>query len=238
MFVQSKDFFRLDGVPCDSVGLYCDTPPIQTMSDRNLQSYNVGRDEALTVYDDEYKDIQFVIQAYQFKPESYDTSEIYNYLQGKQKIQFSNCEDYYYKIRSISCTPTQKYDGAIVRYQITVRCRPFKYFVDDPWISISGSGNVENAGTLYCMPQYEVHTVGLGPASLTVNGVTVGIEGHTYLDGIITIDAENQYAYDHGNSIVTKYTSGIYQYLGLGGNYVLLGGTARSVRIKRNQRNF
>ena len=59
MEVTSKDWFALDGVSCESVGLYCDTPPVQIMAERRGQAYQVGQDEDQYKDDDSFADISF-----------------------------------------------------------------------------------------------------------------------------------------------------------------------------------
>ena len=51
-------------------------------------------------------------------------------------------------------------------------------------------------------------------------------------------DSEKQIAYAGNNAIYTKYTSGIFPWMGVGQNYVSFGGIVGSVTIKRNERCY
>jgi hypothetical protein len=66
MEVTSKDWFALDGVSCGTVGLYCDTPPVQIMAERKGQNYYVGSDEEVYKDDDSFSDISFRFNCYAF----------------------------------------------------------------------------------------------------------------------------------------------------------------------------
>lgn len=241
MEVKSKDFFALDGVSCFDVGLWCDTPPIQVLADERGKNFQVGSDEDLYNSDDSYGDIQFRFTAFSFFSENFDTSAVYAFLHGKSKLTMSRNDGYYWKIRSISCTPTEMQDGMKIRYQITIRCAPFRYIDNEEEITLSQSGNVENSGTRFCKPVYVLHlNDSTGTGTLTVNGQTVAINLPQYatLTNILVIDSEKQLAYDGNNVIQTKHTSGIYPWLGVGDNYISFSGIVDSVTVKRNERCY
>lgn len=239
MEVNSKDFFALDGISCSDIGLWCDTPPIQVMAEERGKNYQVGADEDIYKSDDSYGDIQFRFTAYAFFADDFDQSNVYAFLHGKSKLTMSRNDGYYWRIRSISCTPAHSQDGLKIRYQITIRCAPFRYIDDEEDITLTAAGNVQNAGTRYCKPVYTLTITGAGTGTLTVNGQTVvvnipvGAGGGTF-----TIDSEKQLAYDGNNAIHTQYTSGIFQWMGVGNNFVQFGGVVSGVTIKRNERCF
>ena len=237
MEVNSRDFFALDGISCSDIGLWCDTPPIQVMAEERGKNYQVGADEDIYKSDDSYSDIQFRFTAYTFFADDFDQSNVYAFLHGKSKLTMSRNDGYYWRIRSISCTPSHSQDGLKIRYQITIRCAPFRYIDDEEDITLTAAGNVQNAGTRYCKPVYTLTITGAGTGTLTVNGQTVvvnipfGAGGGTF-----TIDSEKQLAYDGNNAIHTQYTSGIFPWMGVGNNFVQFGGVVSGVTIKRNER--
>ena len=240
MEVTSRDYFELDGISCSDIGLWCDTPPIQVMAEERGKNYQVGADEDIYKSDDSYSDIQFRFTAYAFFAYDFDQSNVYAFLHGKSKLTMSRNDGYYWRIRSISCSPSHSQDGLKIRYQITIRCAPFRYIDDEEDITLTAAGNVQNAGTRYCKPVYTLHlsaTTGIG--TLTVNGqsVVVNIPSATGSTDFV-IDSEKQIAYDGNNMIYTKYTSGIFPWMGVGGNYVKFGGIISSVTIKRNERCY
>ena len=239
MEVTSRDFFALDGISCSDIGLWCDTPPIQVMAEERGKNYQVGADEDIYKSDDSYGDIQFRFTAYAFFADDFDQSAVYAFLHGKSKLTMSRNDGYYWRIRSISCSPSHSQDGLKIRYQITIRCAPFRYIDDEEDITLTEAGNVQNAGTRYCKPVYTLTITGAGTGTLTVNGQTVVIN-IPFGDGggTFTIDSEKQLAYDGNNQIHTHYTSGIFPWLGIGNNYVQFSGIISSVDIKRNERCF
>ena len=239
MEVTSRDFFALDGISCSDIGLWCDTPPIQVMAEERGKNYQVGADEDIYKSDDSYGDIQFRFTAYAFFADDFDQSNVYAFLHGKSQLTISRNDGYYWRIRSISCSPSHSQDGLKIRYQITIRCAPFRYIDDEEDITLTAAGNVQNAGTRYCKPVYTLTITGAGTGTLTVNGQTVvvnipfGAGGGTF-----TIDSEKQLAYDGNNTIHTQYTSGIFPWMGVGNNFVQFGGVVSGVTIKRNERCY
>lgn len=241
MEVTSRDFFALDGISCSDIGLWCDTPPIQVLAEERGKNYQVGADEDIYKSDDSYGDIQFRFTAYAFFAEDFDQSAVYAFLHGKSKLTMSRNSGYYWKIRSISCNPSQSQDGKKIRYQITIRCAPFRYVDNEEEITLTSAGNVENLGTRFCKPVYVLHLNGsTGTGTLDVNGQTVSINLPQYatLTETLVIDSEKQLAYDGSNVILTKHTSGIYPWFGVGGNYISFSGIVGSVTIKRNERCY
>lgn len=240
MEVTSRDFFALDGISCSDVGLWCDTPPIQVLADERGNNYQVGADEDLYRSDDSFSDIQFRFTAYAFFAEDFDQSNVYAFLHGKSKLTMSRNSGYYWKIRSISCNPSQSVDGQRIRYQITVKCAPFRYVDNEEELTLTSPANVQNAGTRYCKPVYTLHlTNAEGAGSITVNGQTVAINIPVTTGSTdFVIDSERQIAYSGNNTIYTKYTSGIFPWMGVGQNYVSFGGIVGSVTINRNERCY
>ena len=240
MEVTSVDFFALDGISCSDVGLWCDTPPIQLLADERGNNYQVGADEDLYRSDDSFNDIQFRFTAYAFFAEDFDQSNVYAFLHGKSKLTMSRNSGYYWKIRSISCNPSQSVDGQRIRYQITVKCAPFRYVDNEEEITLTSPANVQNAGTRYCKPVYTLHlTSAEGAGSITINGQTVAINIPVTTGSTdFVVDSEKQIAYAGNNAIYTKYTSGIFPWMGVGQNYVTFGGIVGSVTIKRNERCY
>lgn len=241
MEVTSRDFFALDGISCSDVGLWCDTPPIQVLAEERGKNYQVGADEDIYKSDDSYGDIQFRFTAYAFFADDFDQSNVYAFLHGKSKLTMSRNNGYYWKIRSISCNPSQSQDGKKIRYQITIRCAPFRYVDNEEKITLTSAGNVENLGTRFCKPVYVLHLNDItGTGTLDVNGQTVSINLPQYatLTKTLVIDSEKQLSYDGDNVIQTKHTSGIYPWMGVGENYVSFGGIIDSITIKRNERCY
>lgn len=240
MEVTSVDFFALDGISCSDVGLWCDTPPIQVLAEERGNNYQVGADEDLYRSDDSFNDIQFRFTAFAFFAEDFDQSAVYAFLRGKSKLTMSRNSGYYWKIRSISCSPSQSQDGKKIRYQITVRCAPFRYVDNEEEITLTAGANIQNAGTRYCKPVYTLHlTTQTGTGTLTVNGQTVTINiPEMLLSSTFVIDAEKMLAYDGNNRIRTQYTSGLFPWLSVGQNYVSFGGIIDQVKVKRNERCY
>lgn len=241
MEVSSIDNFALDGVSCSTVGLWCDTPPIQVLSTERGSTYKVGTDEDMFVSDDSFDDISFRFTAYAFFADDFDQSEVYAFLRNKKKLTISRNDGYYWKIRTITCTPSQSQDGKKIKYQITVKCAPWRYVDNEAKVTVSQSGtNVECGGTRYCKPIYKITLSAYsGTGSMTVNNQQVTVVIPQTM-GTLTfyIDSEKMLAYDGNNVVRTMYTSGIFPWMAVGNNAVSFGGIVESIEIQRNQRYY
>ena len=241
MEVRFDDFW-INGVSARSIGLTVDllTPP--PMASRRYNDYQIGSDTDLIVADDGFDDIQYGIRVRVIgKPESLDNSAIYAFLAGAKTLKLSRLPLYEFRIQKvIGIQPVARSKGNEVVYNITFELSPWKYRSPEPEITLTSAENVQNAGTRYCKPVYTLHlsaTTGIG--TLTVNGqaVAINIPSATGSTDFV-IDSEKQIAYAGNNAIYTKYTSGIFPWMGLGGNYVSFSGIISSVTIKRNERCY
>lgn len=246
MVIIDNDWFALDGVSCETVGLSCDTPPVQIMANRSGYSYDVAADETMYVDDDAFSDITFKFTCHAFLPDSFDTSAIYAYLQGKNTLTMSRNSGYFYKIRNITCTPKQKYDGRRIDYSINIQCAPFKYHISDDAVTHTGTGDtftVQNDGTRYCKPVYTFtlsSLTGLGGFIVNGQGVVISLPQAGISSTNFVIDTERMVAYYGTDNLANAmmYTAGAFPFLASGTNFMVLNGIISSVSIKRNQRSY
>lgn len=242
MEVTSVDYFSLDGVSCETVGLYCDTPPVQIMAQQRGQKYAVGQDEDIYVPDDSYNDITLSFSCFAFKPDDFDTSAVYAYLHGKTKLTYTRNAGYYYKVRSFTVSVSERYDGSCIKYQITFTCKPFRYIDGEEIIDIEGTGVVWNDGTRYCKPIYTITTSALtGNGSISVNGQVftfAATQSKPIGNKKLIIDAERMLVYDGLERNRMMITSGFLPFLSVGNSMVSLNGIAESVTIQRNERCY
>ena len=243
MDITSKDSFSLDNVECSFVGLYCDTPPIQMLAEEVGNNYNIGSDTEMYVSDDLFKDITFRFNCYSFKRSNFSMHYVYEYLRNKKELRISRDDGWYWKVRSITCTPTASYDGKKIKYQINIKCDPWKYMDEDTPVNVTQSvTNVVCGGTRYCKPLYKLTlSAYTGTGMFSVNTQQVSIIIPTSMDSnILYIDSEKQIAYDGSQNpqMRTTLTNGIYPFMNVGNNIVTFGGIVESIEIKRNQRCY
>lgn len=242
MEVTSVDYFSLDGVSCQTVGLYCDTPPVQIMARQRGQKYAVGQDEDIYVPDDSYNDISLAFSCYAFKPDDFDTSQIYAYLHGKTKLTYTRNDGYYYKIRSFTVNASERYDGSCIKYTITFTCKPFRYIDNEETVTVTGRDVVTNEGTRYCKPIYTITTSSqTGNGSISVNGQALtftATQSKPIGNKKLIVDAERMIVYDDLERNRMMITSGFLPFMNVGNNVVALSGIATSVVIQMNERCY
>ena len=243
MEVTSVDSFTLDDISCSEIGLWCDTPPIQVLGEMNGTNYQVGSDTDMYVSDDSYKDITFRFTAYAFFKTDFDMHTVYDFLRGKSELRMSRNDGYFWKIRSISCNPTQTQDGQKIKFQISIKCAPWRYVDNETPVNVTQSGtNVACGGTRFCKPLYKLTlSAYTGTGAFTVNGqqVTIVIAESMGTDTLY-IDSEKQIAYDGSQNpqMRTPLTSGIFPWMSVGNNAVTFGGIISSIQVTRRQRCY
>ena len=241
MEVRNDDFW-INGVSARSIGITTVDPLVPPpMASRRYNTYQIGSDTDLVDADDSFDDITYPITMRVIgKPGSLDNSALYAFLAGARMLRLSRLKQYEFQVQKIAgITPSMRSKGNEMIYNVSFKLAPWKYVADEPEITLTAAGNVQNAGTRYCKPVYTLTITGAGTGTLTVNGQTVvvnipvGAGGGTF-----TIDSEKQIAYDGNNQIHTHYTSGIFPWMNVGNNFVQFGGVVSGVTIKRNERCY
>lgn len=244
VIAQSPDNFMIDGVSCESVGLYCDTPPVQTMAQTRMQQYDVGSDEDRIIDDDSFEDIQFQFNCYSFYPENFDTAEVYAYLRSGKKLTMSRNAGYFYRIKEVRCTASEKYDGKRLRYNVTFTVSPFRYIDNEQDIVLSsGEGTAVNgSGTRYSKPIYILQLKRLmQDSAFVVNGQGFNISiplAETISGGKLYVDAENDIVYDANGNNRMMFTTGDIPYLSTEQNNISFSGDISGITIIRNGRCY
>lgn len=224
--IISPDYFKLDGVSSETVGLYVDTPPIPPLAQQRYTTWETGIDMDYATPDDVYENIELAFSCFLFfKSSDFSLAELYAFLQGKSTLQFSRFPDRHFKIRQLKgVTPIGNYDGNKIALEIAFECAPFKYHDSNSEVSPS-SGKLENPGTRYSRPIYKItHS---GACSIVVNGETLEISASA--SSPLYVDAQRMIAYNESGENETKYTTGNYPFLQPGVNNVLTYGAAVTV---------
>lgn len=241
MEVRNDDFW-INGVSARSIGITTVDPLVPPpMASRRYNTYQIGSDTDLVDADDSFDDITYPITMRVIgKPGSLDNSALYAFLAGARMLRLSRLKQYEFRVQKIAgITPSMRSKGNEMIYNVSFKLAPWKYVADEPEITLTAAGNIQNAGTRYCKPIYTLHITGAGTGTLTVNGQTVAVSiPFGAGSGDFIIDSERQIAYDGNNQMHTQYTSGTFPWMNIGNNYVSFSGVISSVTIKRNERCF
>lgn len=197
MVVVTKDYFYINGVRCDTVGLSCDTPPIPAMAVQNYTEWVTGADTPKASPDGTFQNVQYTLTAYVFLNDvPHDNTAVYAYLAEARTLTISRLPEYYFKVLKVNgITPTVKYDGRSIAYKISLTLAPFRYFINNAEIAVDYA--IENPGNRYSRPLYKVtnRSEGATDLSLIVNGQIYALTGLTDSDAVIYIDAEKLLCY-------------------------------------------
>lgn len=244
--IHGRDDFAINGVSARTFGLVVDSLQPPPMAQQGYAVYSVGLDSTYTVPDDTYADVEYHIPARVLcRPDDFDNSRIYAFLQGAETITISKIAGKFFKVRQVlGITPSAAYRGQEVTYDIAFMLAPFKYHTKNPTV-VMDDPEITNPGTRYSRPLYKVTHSGSG-CSLVVNGQICKIQPWTDKNGLTTyppspiwIDAERMVAYSmSGTSKInaTKYTDGAYPFLHPGVNAAYTTGTG--LEITGNWRDY
>lgn len=240
MVVQSKDWFKFDGVLCDTMGLYCDTPAVPPMARKRYQTYRYGNDEDGVYSDDSFDNVRYTLTAFRFPmSQTADISqeEIYAWIQSAKKLEISRNYGFFFKIRQIDgISPTIRHDGMRIDYRISMTLSPFRYLKNNDEFVLPDSGVIENPGTRYSKPIIRC-TVSSAPSTINCNGDVMTIN----TTGQITIDSDRMLIYKTVNGVntaITQYTDGNLPMFSVGTNLITCSAGVSNVSVVGNWRCY
>lgn len=233
---MSLDYFIINGISSRTIpDIYVDTPSVPPMAQQRYTTYQTGADEDGTSPDNTFENISYTLTFYTFDRENFDNTDIYAFLANAETLQISRLNGYYFKVREIHPdTPENVTQGRKIRYRINFMLAPFRYFTDNPEITISNCGVVQNAGTRYSRPVFKI--IGNGDIKLTVNGETFEVRGLDSNNETI-IDSSKYITYSVSDLFWNR-TIGKYPFLAVGDNVISWEGNISSVKIVKNERCY
>jgi len=226
--IRGRRDFSVNGVSARTVGLVVDALDPPPLAQVRLNEHSVGLDEDLVWRDDAFDDITITINARVIrKPDDFDNSALYAFLQGAQTLELPTVPGKYFKVRAVNgIIPSSDYRGNEQTYSISFRCAPFKYFTSNDWVQFADEP-VTNPGTRFCRPVY--HITGASSTVLTVNGQSFTVTGAGGTD--FYIDSERMLAYLADGTNILPKTGGQFPFLQPGANNLSLSAGAMSVKL-------
>lgn len=235
---KTKYDFWLDGVSGSSLGLAVEIPPVPPMALQSYTVYRYGDDSLGYAPDNEFDAITITINARVIRrPDNYDNTELYAFLQGKKMLKISRLPDHYFRVRRVlGITPKLAAKGNDITYQIQFVCDPWKYISANSEFSLPQDGIINNPGTRYSKPIVRMQVTS-APATITTNGVVLTINA----TGQITIDSDRMLVYRTVNGVneaITQYTQGALPMLSVGTNLMTVSSGISNVSIVGNWRCY
>ena len=232
--MRSIDWFKINGISSYTVEIYVDTPAVPPMAQQRYSTYQVGADEDITFPDNIFDDIIYSLTFYTFRKD-FDNTDIYSFLANAQTLEISRLPRYYYKIRQLSLdNPENVFRGEKVRYKLNFRLAPFRYFAENPAISLNNNTVISNNGTRYSKPTFRI--VGTGDIFVNVNNQIFEVKGLAENQEII-IDSSKFITFS-GGELFHNRTVGKYPLLTVGENVISWGGNVKNVEISKNERCY
>lgn len=241
--VYSPDWFKLDGVLCDTKGLRCDTPPVPPMAKKRYTTFKYGGDEDGVFSDNSFENIRYSLTCHKFpmsQTADYYDQDLYAWIQSGKILEVSRTYGYYFKIRTIDgITPTVLQDGMRIDYKVGFTLSPFRYLKNNDEFAFPNDGVITNPGTRYSKPIVRLTKSGSDEATITTNGVQFKIAASQ--TGLITIDSDRMLVYktvSNVNTAITQYTTGNLPMLSPGQNQMQVSNNVTGVTIVGNWRCY
>lgn len=226
--------FTIDGVSSDDFGIFVSTlQPVPHAQQRYTTGYTR---EPFGIPDDVFEPIGYSIDFYKFFPEDMDDSALRAFLINGQTLQLSTYPDVCFKILTMNVTETSgTADNERINYHLSFTLNPFRYGLDNKWISVESGGTVENVGTWYSKPIIEL-TKPDGDITITINDVDYELKN--LQNDVTYIDSSRHILYLGTNALIVGHDNGRLPQLDVGENVISWTGTVESVRIRTNWREI
>ncbi|GFZ30726.1 hypothetical protein CSC2_12520 [Clostridium zeae] len=224
---------------CDSVkdfGLYLTERPSIPLTLEDSESITIdGRSGTLTRSLGTYKDKTIPCKFRVISKENFYRNldriiEWFNYIEDNNLI-FSFDEERIYKVKKVNCSDniTQQLD-LYGDFEAKFICEPFKYQVNEDFITLTNNSTIYNVGNVYSEPYYKVY--GTGNLTLTINDNTIflnNINGYIELDVLKGLAYKDIYNYNYMDS-----TNGEFKDLQLqrGKNTINLSSNVTKIEVK------
>ena len=235
--------FTIDGVSSDDFGIFVSTlQPVPHAQQRYTTGYTR---EPFGIPDDVFEPIDYGIDFYKFFPEGMDDSALRAFLVNGQTLQLSTYPDVYFKILTMNVSEVSgTADNRRINYHLSFTLKPFRYGLDNDWISVESGDTVENVGTWHSLPTIEL-TKPDGDITITINTVDYelkdfqnsGYQETSPLD-ITYIDSSRNLLFLGTNALIVCHDNGRLPQLDVGDNVISWTGNVESVRIRTNWREI
>ena len=238
---RTRDDFWLDGIAGSSLGLAIEIPPVPPLAAQHYTQYDFGGDTMGFAPDTVFDPITITVVGRMLRrPNSFDSTALYAFLQGKKLLKLSRFAGYHFRIRRVlGVTPKQTAKGNDVSYQMQFVCDPWKYLDANPEFELPSDGVIENEGTRYSKPIIRFK-MDPADATITCNGVPFYINQSSN-NVSVTIDSDRMLCYKtvNGENIsIMDHTQGKLPMFSVGTNVLQVSSNVSSVTITGNWRCY
>lgn len=153
--------------------------------------------------------------------------EVINWLKGEGKLILSNEPDKYYNakiIEQINFERLIKFNPVEVKFKV----KPFKYALNEEWITLAESGKVVNEGLEQSLPTIKIS--GTGTIEFMVNDLIVFTYTFPENETEVIIDSERQDAY-LGETLKNRNMNGDFPIFQVGENNISWNGEVTNIEV-------
>ena len=235
-YIPHRDLIYLDGVSINTLGYYAEMPQPVPPAKQRYTIWQSG-DTDHSAPDDSFEDVEYSITVRKLRsPDDFKASQLYALAANAKTLIVSR---YYLIRRLIGITPAAQIRGNDLTYRITFALAPFAYHLDNPAHTMDAQhAQLDNPGTRYSRPLYQVNHNTAADSILSVNGVNLTISKDAA--NPIYIDCERMIAYNSDHENQTIYTNGQFPFLQSGANLmsVTSGSTIYEFYVTGNWRDY
>ena len=228
-----EDFFIINNECSLDHGVVVKELPSITIPKKRVEEVTVlGRDGTLTVSDETYEPTTKICKVY-YNGENPD--ELITFLQDG-KVIFSNFQDRFYNMQIVSEIPIDEIFknneyGNWYEFNITFRCKPFGYSVDNEEIVISEKDTcIYNYASNYSKPIITIW--GSGDINILIDEQQITLKG---VEDYITIDSVKMRSYKDLENQNSKKI-GNFPIIKVGENNISWDGNITKIAITPNYR--
>lgn len=228
-----EDFFIINNECSLDHGVVVKELPSITIPKKRVEEVTVlGRDGTLTVSDETYEPTTKICKVY-YNGENPD--ELITFLQDG-KVIFSNFQDRFYNMQIVSEIPIDEIFknneyGNWYEFNITFRCQPFGYSVDNEEIVISEKDTcIYNYASNYSKPIITI--LGSGDINILIDEQQITLKG---VEDYITIDSVKMRSYKDLENQNSKKI-GNFPIIKVGENNISWDGNITKIAITPNYR--
>lgn len=235
----SEYSFTIDGVSSDTYGVFVETlEPVPHAQQR----YTTGiTRKPYAIPDGVYNEIPYNIAFHKFYPSSLDDKELRLFLSKGGTLQLSTMEGIYFKILTMETQISQRADNKRIDYVLNLTLEPYRYGVNNNWITLTSGDTVANSGTIKAYPTIEL-TNPSGNIKITVNDVDYDLysleAGTAQNPKKYYIDRQRFIVYDDNYNLLVGKDNGRLPELDVGNNTISWTGTVEAVKLKTNWREI
>lgn len=232
--MTGKDYIILDGISSQEAGLYVDTPPLPPMALRKYSMFETEElGQSLTLGHDFFEDITLTISCFVFDyGKNIDINAVYTWLRGKQKLQTSIYNNWYYYIKQIPAVLPSYSGKGLYKLDISFVCSPYRYNVNNDIVTVDKKETiVDVSGSYYSRPYFKIY--GNGEITLTVNYDDTHAMTIYDVSEYVIIDCEKMMVHKDG---IWQKNKGQLPFFDVGANIIDFSGNVEKIEIFKNER--